>query len=217
MASLSVVIPAYNAERWLPETLESVASQDWPNLEVIVVDDGSTDGTAALVTNRWPAIRLIRTENKGVSHARNAGMAAATGELIQFLDADDLLSPGKLARHAKMLCGNHNADAVYSNWQRLTEGKDGTFAAAETVERTLDDVHPDPQVAFFSSLWCPTGAYLYRRAFLQASSVQWSPALPVIQDVRFVIDCARAGARWLHDPEISVLYRQHQGGSISTR
>ena len=213
---VSVIIPAYNAQRWLPETLESVAGQDFPEMEVIIVDDGSTDDTAALVTQNWPQHTLIRTENWGVSHARNTGTAAATGEYIQYLDADDLLMPGKISRQVAMLLAHPEADVVYSNWQYLEQTATGEFKLGDTVARAIEDVSPDSQIAFFTGMWCPTGAYLYRRPFLHKVG-EWKSWLPVIQDARFAWDCARANASWVHDVEASVLYRKHLTGSVSTK
>ncbi len=213
---ISVIIPAFNAERWLPETLRSVTSQEVPGLEVIVVDDGSTDGTAACVKSGWPQVKLVSTANKGVSHARNLGTSLATGELVQHLDADDVLTPGKVARQMELLAAHPEVDVVYCDWQRLVQRDDGSFTPGEKVKRTLESVARDPELAFFSDMWCPTGAYLYRREFL-AKVGEWKAWLPVVQDARFAWDCARAGARWLHDPHIGVLYRQHRQGSISTR
>ncbi len=213
---ISVVIPAYNAERWLPETLASVAAQDVSGLEVIVVDDGSNDDTAAFVRKEWPQVRLISTENRGVSHARNTGTAAALGDLIQYVDADDLLLPGKLKRQEQLLRDHSEVDVIYSNWQMLEENNAGEFVPTKTVQRSIEDVHADPEIAFFSALWCPTGAYLFRRKLVE-KILPWKEWLPVVQDARFAWDAAAAGSRWLHDPELSVLYRQHRSGSISTR
>jgi glycosyltransferase involved in cell wall biosynthesis len=212
---VSVIIPAYNALRWLPETLESVAAQDYPRLEVIIVDDGSTDDTAAYVRDQWPHYTLIRTENHGVSHARNLGTAKATGDLIQYLDADDLLTPGKISRQAALLQAHPEADVVYGSWQRLVPQGEG-FQPGEIVSRAFEEADADAETAFFVSMWCPTGAYLYRRSLVEKTG-GWKDWLPVTQDARFAWDCARAGARWLHDPEVGVLYRQHQGGSVSTK
>lgn len=217
MPLVSVIIPAYNARRWLPETLASVrAQQEDVDLEVIIVDDGSTDDTAEYVTQEWPDFRLIRSENRGVSHARNLGTANAKGEWFQYLDADDLLLPGKLSRHLALIQKRPECDAVYANWQRLVEGRTGDFVPGEVVKRSIQDISKDPEVAFFSTLWCPTGCYLWRRSFLE-KVLPWKEWLPVIQDARFSWDAAAAGARWVHDPEVSVLYRQHRAGSVSTK
>jgi glycosyltransferase involved in cell wall biosynthesis len=216
MPLISVIIPAYNAERWLPETLASVAAQEWPDLEVIVVDDGSTDGTAVFVEQAYPQWTLHRSENRGVSQARNLGTQSANGEFVQYLDADDLLLPGKLARQVALLQANPKADIVYSNWQRLNAQPNGQFEPGDIMARTIAEVNHDAEIAFFTSMWCPTGAYLYRRSFLDRV-LPWKEWLPVIQDARFALDCAMSGARWLHDPTVSILYRQHQAGSVSTR
>ncbi|HEY8600249.1 MAG TPA: glycosyltransferase [Thermomicrobiales bacterium] len=100
--TVSVIIPVYNGARYLTEAIESVLAQTDPPLEIIVVDDGSTDGSAAIAA-AFPAVHLISQPNRGVATARNVGIAAARGELIAFLDQDDLWLPGKLhaqvARH----------------------------------------------------------------------------------------------------------------------
>lgn len=93
--TVSVVIPAYNAARWIEETLQSVFAQDYPDYEVIVVDDGSTDNTAEVVA-RFPQVRCIRKPNGGQASARNVGIRAAQGHYIAFLDADDIWLPDKL-------------------------------------------------------------------------------------------------------------------------
>src|SRR5689334_7548849 len=101
MPMVSAVVPAYNAEATLRETLESVRSQTHERLEIIVVDDGSTDGTVAIVEAQQqidPRIRLIRQKNAGVATARNAGAAAAKGAYLAPVDADDLWHPTKIER-----------------------------------------------------------------------------------------------------------------------
>lgn len=216
MPLVSVIIPAYNARRWLPETLASVRAQQGVDLEVIIVDDGSTDDTAEYVAQEWPDFRLIRSENRGVSHARNLGTTNARGDWLQYLDADDLLLPGKLSRHLALIEKYSDCDAVYANWQKLIEDHVGHFVPGEVVKRCIQDISEDPEVAFFSTLWCPTGCYLWRRSFLE-KVLPWKEWLPVIQDARFAWDAAAAGARWVYDPEVSVLYRQHRSGSVSTK
>ncbi len=95
---LSVVIPAYNASAYINECLASVLAQtDSPPFEVIVVDDGSRDGTGELVQARFPEVRLLRKDNGGPGSARNLGVENAQGEVVVFIDADDVMLPGRLS------------------------------------------------------------------------------------------------------------------------
>ncbi len=96
--TVSVVIGAYNAERWIEETIRSVLRQTWRDVELIVVDDGSTDATADVVRSFGESVRLLQKENGGSASARNAGTRAARGQYVAFLDADDLWLPTKLER-----------------------------------------------------------------------------------------------------------------------
>ena len=95
---VSILIPAYNAQRWIAGTIESALAQTWPHKEVIVVDDGSTDNTFK-VAMRFASkgVRVVAQSNQGAASARNTAMNAAQGSYIQFLDADDLLHPQKLS------------------------------------------------------------------------------------------------------------------------
>jgi glycosyltransferase involved in cell wall biosynthesis len=99
--AISVVIPCYNGARFLRDTLESVLVQTLPPREVLVVDDGSTDDSAAIAKSYGPPVRVIRQPNQGESVARNRGLEEAKGDWVAFLDADDLWLPEKLAEQAK--------------------------------------------------------------------------------------------------------------------
>ena len=99
---VSAIIPVHNGEPYLPAALRSIFTQDYRPLEVIVVDDGSTDGTAA-VARSFPDVRFLTQPNRGVAVARNAGLDAAQGEFIAFLDQDDLWTPGKLTAQVTQL------------------------------------------------------------------------------------------------------------------
>ena len=94
---VSVVIPTYNRADFLHEAIASVLQQDYPHVDLIVVDDGSRDGTAAVVSGFGTAVQYLWQENRGVSAARNRGVAASTGDLIAFLDSDDLWLPSKVS------------------------------------------------------------------------------------------------------------------------
>ncbi|MCC6194988.1 MAG: glycosyltransferase family 2 protein [Burkholderiales bacterium] len=126
---VSVVIPAYNAGRFVLEAIAGARQQEYPSLEIIVVDDGSSDGTADLVARHAPDVRLIRQVNAGAAAARNTGMRHATGELLCFLDADDGWLPGKLAAQVVYLMAHPEVGAVFHRWLVLRPGVDGTFAA----------------------------------------------------------------------------------------
>jgi glycosyltransferase involved in cell wall biosynthesis len=105
MPRVSVVIPAYNAQRFVAETIASVKAQSYQDIEIIVVDDGSTDQTAAIAES-FEGVRCIRKPNGGVSSARNRGVAEAQGELLAFVDSDDVWHPDKL-RHQVALMDLH--------------------------------------------------------------------------------------------------------------
>jgi glycosyltransferase involved in cell wall biosynthesis len=103
MSRVSVVIPAYNAVATLRATVESVLAQTYSDLDVLVIDDGSTDGTASLAGEFGPPVSSVTTPNQGVAAARNLGIERSRGDLIAFVDADDLWEPAKLARQLEVL------------------------------------------------------------------------------------------------------------------
>jgi glycosyltransferase involved in cell wall biosynthesis len=125
---VSVVIPAYQAERTLAAAIESVLSQTYTDIDVIVVDDGSTDATGSVAQSYGSPVTVIRTSNAGVSAARNTGIERSSGELIAFLDADDLWAPSKLARQVEVMDSDESiglvttsATAVGANLEVLEE------------------------------------------------------------------------------------------------
>lgn len=118
---VSVVIPAYNAEQFLGEAIESALGQTSPPAEVIVVDDGSTDCTAE-VSGRFAQVRILSGPHAGVSVARNRGVAAAEGEAIAFLDADDTWDPRKLEMQVSALEGNPGAGIAWCQHRCVFEG-----------------------------------------------------------------------------------------------
>ena len=109
---LTVIMPVYNGEKFIRDALESVFAQTYSNIEVIVVDDGSTDGTADIVRSYGDRIRYIHQENAGPTIARNTGIAAANGELLAFIDSDDLWVPERLAIQYAALIAEPKVDVT---------------------------------------------------------------------------------------------------------
>lgn len=119
---VSVIIPAYNSERYIGEAIASVLGQTHEDFEVIVVDDGSTDGTRdRALAVRDDRIRVISTVNQGVAAARKTGLDAAAGEIITYLDADDRWRPEKLATEVELLRAEPEVGVTFANFVRFTD------------------------------------------------------------------------------------------------
>jgi glycosyltransferase involved in cell wall biosynthesis len=117
--SVSVIIPAYNVDNYIPQAIESVLAQSYADFELIVVDDGSTDDTAEKCASFGDAIKYHYQKNAGVSCARNKGVGLAKSEWIAFLDADDYWYPDKLEKQMSVIEGYHELDLVTANYYYL--------------------------------------------------------------------------------------------------
>lgn len=131
--TVSVVIPCYNYGHYLKETIESVLAQTYNDIEIIVVDDGSTDNTAEVV-NSFPSVRYIKQQNRGLSAARNKGIGEAKGQFIQPLDADDKLAPSSIARCVELMDG---ADIVSPGQKEFGDANE--FYRRTGVRMLLED------------------------------------------------------------------------------
>jgi glycosyltransferase involved in cell wall biosynthesis len=116
---ISCIVPVFNGERYLRETLDSILAQTHQPLEIIVVDDGSTDGTAAVANSYGQRIRYLWQPNAGEAKARHSGLSAATGEFIAFLDADDLWHPAKLIRQIARIGERPDIDLCFTCFQNF--------------------------------------------------------------------------------------------------
>lgn len=121
--TVSCIVPAYNAERFLRAALQSILDQTHPALEVIVVDDGSTDGTAAVVGQLGNRVQLVETEHRGYPAARDAGLAVAQGAFVAFLDADDLWVPEKTVRQLDVLRQQPDIDLCVAHYQNFWDAE----------------------------------------------------------------------------------------------
>ncbi|MEP3560936.1 MAG: glycosyltransferase [Marinobacter sp.] len=144
---VTVVIPAYNAEQYIEETLRSVLSQSYQNLEIVVVDDGSTDSTAAIVKSFGQQVRYLYQRNSGSCAApRNHGLKKANGEFITFFDADDVMLPDKVASQVRTLVTNPDAEACVSNYRNFGGSKtwEDHFSTCHRLNQMISDAKQLP-------------------------------------------------------------------------
>ena len=142
---VSVIIPAYNCERFVVEAVNSALEQDYAHREVIVVNDGSTDGTLQVLRGFGGMIRLIGQKNAGPPCARNAGLRAARGEYVAFLDADDVWSQGKLRAQVAHLETHPEVGTVFTGWKEWHPDSDGSFRRPDFFSAPLGDVAVDAE------------------------------------------------------------------------
>lgn len=120
--SSTAIVPTFNREEYLPETLRALQSQHLPFTEIIVIDDGSDDGTEELVKREFPMIRYVKTPNRGVPHARNLGAQLADSEWITFCDSDDFLEEDYTSKIDYLTERRPEIDLVYVNFRFLSNG-----------------------------------------------------------------------------------------------
>ena len=174
MPKISVIIPAYNSEKWISETLDNMLAQSLKDIEVIIINDGSTDGTQAVIDKYVEKSSIFKSyiqENAGVSAARNNGLSKATGEYVVFQDADDLYSETSL--EAFYNCAEKNgADVVIGRLRTFSEKGFGKFNAFADKLAQMDDIKPYDITLLWNFL---VGNKCYKRERLIASGVVFPP------------------------------------------
>lgn len=143
MPLVSVIIPAFNAEAFILEAIDSITAQAYPAVEILVVDDGSRDATVALVKKACPQARVIQQANAGAAAARNTGLKAAQGTFICFLDADDAWFPGKLHAQVAHLTQHPATGVVFHHWYVWQPDPDGQYTAPK-VQQCANPQQIDP-------------------------------------------------------------------------
>src|SRR5690606_5275683 len=187
----SVVIPLYNRAAQVGETIRSVLSQDWTDYEIVVVDDGSREDPLPVIEAIGdPRIRYIRQDNAGGGAARNAGIKAAQGRYIAFLDSDDLFLPGKLSIMAKALDGDDGLTVLYSR-MKVDRGVDRYWIRPDRGIREDEDVG---EYLFCANQFMQTSTMVVCTPLAQ--DVLFDPALKKGQDLDFCVRLQGAGARF---------------------
>ena len=201
---ISIIIPFLNAEAWLAGAVESALAQTGVEVEIVCIDDGSSDGSLAVARGFERAVRVITGPCGGVSAARNRGIAETSGEWLVFLDADDLLLSGTL-RQRLDTASSPGADVVICHWRELID--DGATSVDGPV-RAVEYPFPrdDFELACATDFWAPTAALMYRRGLVETIG-GFRLDLPIIQDARLLFDAAWHGARFARAPHVGARYR----------
>jgi len=206
---IGVAIPAYNAAAWLAETLESVLAQTAPAVDVVVVDDGSTDETASIAQRYAPVVRLLRQENRGVCNAYNRAFAAVRGEFVAMCSADDLWERQKLEWQTELLGAHPEVDVAFGH-------------AVEFGQHDVEYERPPgtgvlDTRGFFRAMYArnyiPAPSAVVRRELHERlgrfDETLWC------EDYDFWMRALAAGAIFAYDPRPLVRMRRH-GGNISS-
>ena len=216
---VSILIPVYNAQNFLAETLESCLAQTHPNIEIIMVDDGSSDASlsiARVYEEKHANIRVLTQENSGAPSARNLAFSQAKGTYIQYIDADDLMSPNKVAAQMA-LAERHGKSHVY--FSRFSYFVDD-IATARLMRQKLDRSF-DSALEWLIAAWSGEGfgvvmGWLTHRALIERAG-PWNEALLKNQDGEFFSRVLLLADRAILSEETMVYYRISGSGSISAQ
>ena len=210
---ISVIVPCYNAAPFVAETIESVLRQTHPCVEVIVVDDASTDGSWEVVQSYRDQITAFRLdENRGGSHARNRGAEIARGEYLMFLDADDVLAPDTLAGLVAAL-HERDADIAGCRWRRLKsiDGRWHTVPSGITPPNPTKDSLPGWMTG---ESWFPPCAVLWRRQVYDKVG-RWDEDITLNDDGDLMMRALSDGARLVVAEQGEGFYRSHGEDRLS--
>jgi glycosyltransferase involved in cell wall biosynthesis len=194
---VSVILPTHNRERYLAAALDSALGQEYRPVEVIVVDDGSTDGTAQIVRS-YAGVRYLYQPNQGAAAARNVGVAVSRGEILAFLDSDDLWMPEKLRLQVRFLAGNPDIGYCLTRMQTFVEP-----GAAGPLGPGPGDLSP-PSVGAL-----PTTLVVRREVFDRVGG--FDIAYKVGEDIDWFFRAKDAGVPFAVLPETLVRRRLHDG------
>ena len=208
--SVAVIIPAYNGQRYIEETLQSVLNQTLQPREIVVVDDGSTDNTVSIVRRFAPRVALVTRQRTGVSAARNYGASITDAEWLTFLDQDDLWEPKNLERQMAAIAASPEAGACYADRRILANQPDGSFRYESPRWPT-----PTPEELGATLLercpFTPCSVLVHRDAFLSIGG--FDGRHNGVEDWDFWLRLHSAGVRFTWCPEVLVAYRVHESNA----
>lgn len=207
---VSVIIPNYNAAAYIRKAVDSVLQQHYPHLEVIVVDDGSTDDSPSILAEYGDKIRVIRQHNAGAAAARNSGLAVAQGEYIAFLDADDVYLADNIGKKVAFLEQYPEYDWCYSNWAWINEAGIPYLYGHEPMV-SLAHIQGSGQVLplFLQGYRLGTNVFLLRKALMQQLK-GFDTRLYVLEDYELMLRAAAIASLGFLDEVLCYVY-QHEG------
>ena len=222
MIKVSIIVPCYNQAEFLPSTLKSLSGQSLDDFECIIVDDGSTDNSASIAeefARQDARFSVLRKENGGTATARNMGLRHATGEYIQFLDADDEIEKDKLRRQTAFM-DSRNLDVTFTDFLHFREdGQSGrTYVPHSWVKsRALLGLHFSMLTRWGVDFSLPPCAFLYRREFLEKHDLHFSESIRYREDWDFHLSVSKAKPRMARmDGYVGAYYRMNMKGKTSS-
>ena len=214
---VSILIPAFNAERWIAGTIESALAQTWPAKEIVVVDDGSADRTLAVARGFVDrGVRVISQVNQGAAAARNAALRAAQGSYIQFLDADDLLHPQKIeAQMRGAEPGLQSRVLLTCRWGRFLVRPEQARFAPDTL---WQDLSPADWIVtkFTDNRFMFPASWLVSRCLADAAG-PWNEALSLDDDGEYMCRLVATSRQVRFMGEAECYYRIGNAGSLSSQ
>lgn len=212
MPLVSILIPCYNAERWIGLCIESALAQTWAEKEVIVVDDGSTDGSLEIIRSFGKSIQFETGPNRGGNAARNRLLDLARGEWLQYLDADDYLLPDKIEKQMLFRSEHPNVDVVFSRFIQET------YRGGQRRQEVGKMPEPWDDAWILLVRWdlSQIGAVLLRRqAVVDADG--WKADQLCCQEHKLYLRLLRVGKQFAYCPDVGAVYRQWPEGSVSKK
>ena len=214
---VSVLIPLYNAKEYLEETINSVKDQTYQNIEIIIVDDGSTDGSYEYAkTFENVTVKVYRQKNSGPGTARNKAFALSKGDYIQYLDADDLLAPNKIELQYKAIKKYGDDTFVFGNCEHFNDLTNEKFLQKQSYFKDYNDSDDFLMNYWRESGMIPTGSYLCSRKLIEKAE-KWNEKWILNEDGDFVARLA-ANAKFIKFiPDSLMYYRRSNADSLNNR
>ena len=211
---VSIIIPCYNSELFIIECLESCQIQTYRQIEIIVIDDGSTDKSTEIVNqfmvkNSDVNCRLLSKENKGASSARNTGIKESNGTFIQFLDADDILFKDKIQSQVDLINENKTCQLIVGSYETVN------LQSSKTRKRNYSDNDDSLWMGLYKSDLGNTCSNLFNASLFKEQGVSWNETLPSSQEYNLMFDILKITQQVIFDAQINTRIIRRDNNSIS--